>query len=234
MALVSTIAVNGCASFRSRGVAALGSPGAAGLAILEVALDPDWTLDPATNDLLTSLQHGSLRLPGPHSITNATLNRQGSPRSTREGLAFAGFLVFRNLEPGEYTLRSLGHPRYLVEQLRSWSVYCERREFLFPDDRSIRFTIRPGELQYLGRIDMTAGYRAVADPDRFVMELSSDGQLMCRLQRDRQGETRAWETLLSNAPASPWAGAIEERIEQLREAPLAGTGALSAPYADTP
>jgi hypothetical protein len=45
---------------------------------------------------------------------------------------------------------------------------------------------------------------------------------VCRLQRDREGETRAWQTLLSRAPASPWAGAIQERIEQLREAPLAG------------
>lgn len=236
LVLVSSIAVSslGCASSRTRGAAALGSSSAAGLAILEVTLDADWTLDPGTQGLIVSLQHGSLRLPASNSITNATLNRRGSPWSTREGVAFSGLLVFHDLEPGEYTLRSLGHPRYLVDHLRGWDVYCERREFLFPDDRSIRFTIGSGELLYLGRIDITAGYRAVVDPDRSVMELSGDGQLVCRLQRDREGETRSWQALLSGAPASPWAGAIQERIEQLRETPLAGTGAVSAPSADSP
>jgi hypothetical protein len=211
--------VLGCASVRGRSAKILGSPQEGGLAIAEVVLDADYAHDPNMEATLANLQVGDTRLPSRNTVTEALLLKSDSRSTTLFGDAVAGLIVFPNLAHGMYELRSLAHPRILVEHIRGWEVFYARREFEFGREtgNSVSFEALPGNLTYIGRITLHVGYETSIDPDRQVVEFRGrGGDVTVQISREPEDELRAWNGLLTNAAESPWAARIEERIAELR------------------
>ncbi len=203
----------GCASMHAQGSNTLGDPAQGGLAVVEVALEADFSSDPVMESTLADLQIGR---PGLLKVTEGVVERLDSRAPARVGRPLSGLLFFAGLEPGTYALRSLGHPRILVDHTPGLDIYCERQEFNLRGGReeNLRFEIGANDLVYLGKITVRADYHADADPDRQIVEFRG-GDAGIRLERTAANEIKVLNTLLARAPHSPWAPEIRRRIESL-------------------
>jgi len=210
--------VLGCASTRTRGPKILGSPDAGGLAIVEVLLESEFESDPSTSAVLADLQIGTARLPEEGTLQEATIRRTDASEPAQHSQSLSGFLVFSKLAPGGYALRTLAHPRILVEHIRLWQVVCAPLELKLGEN-TVTFEVKPGDLVYIGKIRVRARYETEIHVDNQEVELrGSPGEARITLARNPADERVSWERLLASVPHSQWATSIRERIQALTSA----------------
>jgi len=212
--LVSTIA--GCASSASLVQKGLGSPEKGGLVVIRPVLEASIKPDANYESIKRQLLIGETRLPST-AMLHADIQRIDGGRQIRGSRTFAGLLVFPELEPGTYVLRSLDHSREIVEHLEDWQIVCDKRDFKLdgPAD-SILFEVRSGQATYVGRLELQAYYET--DVLEEVKQVMLGGTAFsARLVRRPDDEAQAWEEVLARAPQSPWAPAMSERVQALRQ-----------------
>jgi hypothetical protein len=237
------IATLSCASSHAR-LRRLGSPSSGGIAILRVVLDANLTPDPSTDAMVRDLTTGIMRIPDSGTISEASIANVDSEGVRAEAFPISGLLVFSDLQAGTYELRSLAHPRFLLDRSPrlggNRDFFCARREFRLEASDAPRFTIGPGDLVYIGRLALSADYRAaVIDdsepspafelrgvalgprPGGRAADWESSERASWTLDRTRSEELEAWKALLQGAPSMAWADLIRERITELETPPVA-------------
>lgn len=217
-AIAVALVATGCASNEAMVKRALGAPENGGIAVLRAVLNADYKENQVFEDLKRQLTIGEARLPQSGSLL-ADIRRDGDDRA-RAGTPFEGLIVFPDLEPGTYVLRSLEQPREIIEHFSDWQLVNNRKEYqLDLIMRPIMFEVRPGQPTYVGTIELTVYYDMNVLEDAKRIELEPD-EFHARLTRGRVDEIDAWSALLRRGPQSPWAPVLRERMERLRAQPM--------------
>jgi len=209
-------ALTGCASTHG-GLQTLGSPESGALAVVEVILDADRTRDPSTEAILAKPRmNGDTDENWSPKVTEGFVQRTDSAGPARSCRSLAGLLIFTNLDPGSYYLRSVGYPTTLVEHVENLDVSFAQQEFNLGQDRNspLAFEVGPSGLVYLGLITVRAHYETHVDGQVVEFRAREKGGSIL-VGRNRDDELRAWKALLASAPRSPWAPSIRRRIELL-------------------
>jgi len=184
-------------------------PSSAGLAVVECFLYPE---DPT---------HVRSKFAAPDSFPArvAYLESMNDGHAAR-GLSVygTGYVLFPDLEPGEYRLTRVRVETREYSMALSHTVATDY-EFKVPEQTHASVRVEPGEPVYVGALAIRRAYgwedvgRAPSD------DPTRRSNARVTLERSDEGEARAWTELLARKKyrRSAWRGAIEKRLAEIQK-----------------
>lgn len=131
---------------------------------------------------------------GNFPMTDIVLIKPGKSEPMK-GETFDRYVVFQNLEPGNYELKRIAERLESAGDTQSFTVSF----------RNKRFYVWPGTLIYFGKYVVT------------ISRKWGGRQMKSKLVRNPDDEIRAWTKILAANKKSPWREPIEKRLREIRK-----------------
>lgn len=144
-------------------------------------------------------REGILGLGSTNYVQTAVLD--GLPQA-HTGQSFGKYVVFSNLEPGEYTFRSMSYSS--SDGVRTYTTTYTVSAAHLAQVPQLKLQVAPGHPAYVGKFKV------------FAKKTFTESELKVSYESDPALEKQAWTKMLAEYKASPWAQPIQQRLDELK------------------